>query len=77
LAELKKIQQNGYPINSQQAVPSPVAQCIGLMILHGEVAECQNHGNLVRFKPVTTDALKLEVQLPKDNSAGIYEWNVK
>ena len=34
-------------------------------------------GNLVRFKPVTTDALKLEVQLPKDNSAGIYEWNVK
>jgi hypothetical protein len=26
---------------------------------------------------IIIDALKLEVQLPKDNSAGIYEWNVK
>jgi hypothetical protein len=25
------------------------------MILHGEVAECLNHGNLVIFKPITTD----------------------
>ncbi len=42
---LKRIQQNGSPINSQQAVPSQVAQCIGLMILHREVAECLNQGN--------------------------------
>jgi len=29
------------------------------------------------FEPVETTALKLEVQLPKDNSAGIHEWAVK
>lgn len=33
--------------------------------------------NTVNFKPVKTSSLKLEVVLPDDNSAGIYEWSVK
>ncbi|MFB9843070.1 glycoside hydrolase family 127 protein [Mucilaginibacter ginsenosidivorans] len=33
--------------------------------------------NVLTFEPVTTTALKLEVQLPADNSAGIHEWAVK
>lgn len=33
--------------------------------------------NTVNFKPVKTSSLKLEVVLPDDNSAGIYEWMVK
>ena len=34
-------------------------------------------GNTVNFDPVKTKALKLEVTLPDDNSAGIFEWSVK
>lgn len=33
--------------------------------------------NRVTFKPVTTDALRLEVQLRENHSAGILEWRVK
>lgn len=33
--------------------------------------------NTVRFKPVTTKALRLEVRLQKEFSAGVYEWIVK
>lgn len=33
--------------------------------------------NTLQFKPVTTTALKLELQLPVDNAAGIHEWIVK
>ncbi|WP_316784253.1 glycoside hydrolase family 127 protein [Pedobacter frigiditerrae] len=33
--------------------------------------------NTITFEPVKTTALKLEVQLPADNSAGIHEWVVK
>ena len=33
--------------------------------------------NTITFEPVKTTALKLEVQLPVDNSAGIHEWVVK
>lgn len=33
--------------------------------------------NTVHFKPVTTSALKMEVQLPDDNSAGLFEWSVE
>ena len=33
--------------------------------------------NELKFEPVETGSLKLEVQLPSDNSAGIYEWIVK
>ena len=33
--------------------------------------------NVLTFEPIQTTALKLEVQLPTDNSAGIHEWGVK
>ena len=33
--------------------------------------------NAVTFKPVKTNALKLEVLLTKDFSAGIFTWNVE
>lgn len=33
--------------------------------------------NTVKFDPVTTSAMKLELQLPVDNSAGMHEWIVK
>lgn len=33
--------------------------------------------NIVQFKPVTTSALRLEVELPDDFSAGIQEWKVR
>ena len=29
------------------------------------------------FEPIETSAMKLEVQLPADNSAGVFEWSVK
>ena len=33
--------------------------------------------NTIYFEPVTTTALKLQIQLPVDHSTGIHEWNVK
>ena len=33
--------------------------------------------NTVNFKPVTTGALRLEVDLPRELSSGLYEWEVK
>ncbi|MFY7829946.1 MAG: beta-L-arabinofuranosidase domain-containing protein [Flectobacillus sp.] len=33
--------------------------------------------NTVQFEPVTTKAIKMEVQLPVDNAAGVIEWAVK
>ena len=33
--------------------------------------------NIVNFEPVKTTALKMEIQLPKDNSTGIHEWAIK
>ncbi|MDB5091736.1 MAG: Non-reducing end beta-L-arabinofuranosidase [Mucilaginibacter sp.] len=33
--------------------------------------------NVLNFEPVETTALKMEVQLPADNSTGIHEWSVK
>ena len=33
-------------------------------------------GNTVRFDPVKTQALKLEVKQPANYSSGIYEWEV-
>jgi len=33
--------------------------------------------NFLKFKPVNTKALKLEVQLPIEQSSGIHEWKVK
>lgn len=34
-------------------------------------------GNRVNFEPVETSAVKLEVVLPEDNSAGVFEWEVE
>jgi hypothetical protein len=31
----------------------------------------------VSFSPVNTKALKLEVQLPPNYSAGLYEWEIE
>lgn len=33
--------------------------------------------NTVRFAPVQTSALRLEIRLPEKFSAGIHEWKVK
>jgi uncharacterized protein len=33
--------------------------------------------NKVTFDPVKTTALRLELQLPADNSSGIHEWIVE
>lgn len=33
--------------------------------------------NTVEFTLVQTTAMKLEVVLPKDNSAGVFEWEVE
>ncbi len=33
--------------------------------------------NVVTFEPVATTALRMEIQLPVDNSTGIHEWAVK
>ncbi len=48
-----------------------------------EVTGADNYGtergaaNTVNFDPVTTKAVKLEVRQPDDNSAGLFEWEVK
>lgn len=33
--------------------------------------------NTLSFEPVTTTALRMEIQLPADNSSGVHEWAVK
>jgi hypothetical protein len=33
--------------------------------------------NVVTFEPVATTALRMEIQLPVDNSTGIHEWAIK
>jgi hypothetical protein len=33
--------------------------------------------NVVKFEPVSTTALKIEVQLPEKSASGIHEWKVK
>ena len=37
----------------------------------------KNRACEVQFAPVTTSALKLEVDLPAELSAGLFEWEVK
>jgi hypothetical protein len=37
----------------------------------------ENKYNAVRFQPVTTNALRLELQMQPQYSAGIEEWKVK
>jgi hypothetical protein len=33
--------------------------------------------NNVKFEPVTTTAMRLEIQLPVEYAAGVHEWSVK
>lgn len=33
--------------------------------------------DIIKFEPVTTTAMKLEIQLPVDNATGIHEWIIK
>lgn len=37
----------------------------------------KGEANTIHFTPVETTSLKLEVVLPDDNSAGVFEWDVK
>ncbi len=48
----------------------PVEEPSGYPLRKGAACE-------VRFKPVTTSAVRLEVDLPAELSAGLYEWDVK
>ena len=43
----------------------------------GEYEIAKDKFNVVKFEPVVTTALKLEVQLPMDNASGIHEWIVE
>jgi len=43
----------------------------------GEYAVAKDAWNTVRFAPVRTKALRLEVQLQPDWSAGVHEWTIK
>lgn len=48
----------------------PVENLNAYSIIKGE-------GSAVKFKTVKTKAIKLEVVLPAEKTAGIYEWQVK
>ena len=41
-----------------------------------DYAKEKDRYNKVEFAPVTTTELRLELQLPKENSSGILEWTV-
>ena len=43
----------------------------------GEYAVAKDAWNTVKFAPVRTKTLRLEVQLQKDWSAGVHEWTIK
>jgi hypothetical protein len=43
----------------------------------GEYPVVRDAWNTVKFTPVRTSALRLEVQLQKGWSAGVHEWKVK
>lgn len=43
----------------------------------GNYETAKDKYNLVKFEPVKTSALKLEVQLPAEHATGIHEWIVK
>lgn len=42
-----------------------------------EYTNTKGKANKVQFKPVLATGLKLEVELPEENSSGIYEWEVE
>ncbi|MGN0280991.1 MAG: hypothetical protein ACI4B3_01660 [Prevotella sp.] len=39
--------------------------------------DAQGSACTVNFEPVKTTAVKMEIDLPADNSAGLFEWSVK
>lgn len=43
----------------------------------GQYEIAKDKYNLVKFEPVTTTALRMEVQLPDEHATGIHEWIVK
>ncbi|MGZ5470001.1 MAG: glycoside hydrolase family 127 protein, partial [Candidatus Aminicenantales bacterium] len=43
----------------------------------GEYAVVKDAWNAVKFAPIRTSALRLEIQLQKDWSAGVHEWTIK
>ena len=43
----------------------------------GEYAVAKDAWNAMKFTPVLTSALRLEVQMQKDWSAGVHEWKIK
>ena len=43
----------------------------------GEYAVTKDAWNTIKFAPVRTTALRLEVQMQKEWSAGVHEWKVK
>lgn len=43
----------------------------------GDYPISKDQYNTIRFEPVETTALKMEIQQPVDNSAGLHEWIVK
>jgi len=43
----------------------------------GDYELSKDRYNTVRFKPVDTRSLRLEIQLPEEHSSGIHEWIVK
>ncbi len=44
---------------------------------NNDYATVKGSVNYVSFEPVKTNALKIEIVLPEDNSAGIFEWEVE
>ena len=42
-----------------------------------DYAVAKDKFNVVKFEPVKTTAIKVEVQLPEKTSSGLHEWNVK
>lgn len=51
-------------------------QWIPVKVIEQDKVE-KNKYNTIRFEPVTTNALKLEIQQPVDYSSGLHEWIVK
>jgi hypothetical protein len=44
---------------------------------HGAYPVSKDQVNTVTFKPVTTEAMRLEIELDTEFSTGIYEWGLK
>jgi uncharacterized protein len=45
--------------------------------VNGAYTTVKDKSNDVKFKPVKTTAVRLEVTMPEEFSSGLYEWSVK